>query len=42
MPLGLLLRGLAGGSMTFAPVVMIGAICFIASAAIMIKGAIAK
>lgn len=40
MPLGLLLRGLTGGSMTFAPVVFIGAICFIASAAVMIKGAI--
>ncbi len=42
MPLGLLLRGLTGGSMTFIPVVMIGAICFLASAAIMLKGAIAR
>lgn len=42
MPLGLLLRGLAGGSFVFVPVVMIGAVCFLISAAIMIKGAIAK
>lgn len=41
MPLGLLLRGLTGGSMAFAPVVLVGATCFIASAAVMIKGAIA-
>lgn len=42
MPLGLFLRGLTGGSTTFIPVVMIGAICFLASTAIMLKGAIAR
>jgi hypothetical protein len=42
MPLGLVLRGLDGGAMTFAPVVMAGALCFLASAAVLIKGALAN
>lgn len=41
MPLGLVLRGLDNGAMRFAPVVMIGALCFLASVGIMIKGALA-
>lgn len=40
MPIGLILRGLTEGAMTFAPVVLIGSICFLISAGIMIKGAI--
>lgn len=40
MPMGLILRGLTDGAMTFAPVVLIGSICFLISAGIMIKGAI--
>lgn len=39
MPIGLLLRGVDNGAMTFAPVVMLGALCFLASAAVLIKGA---
>lgn len=42
MPIGLILRGVTGGALTFAPVVLVGAIFFICSAAIMIKGAVAK
>lgn len=41
MPVGLVLRGLTGGAMTFAPVVLVGAVCFLSSAGIMIKGAMA-
>jgi len=41
MPVGLILRGMTDGSMTFAPVVLIGALCLFISAAIMVKGAIA-
>ena len=40
MPLGLILRGLTNGAMTFAPVAMFGILCFLASAAILIKGAL--
>lgn len=39
MPVGLILRGLTGGAMTFAPVVMIGALCFLGSAALLFIGA---
>jgi hypothetical protein len=39
MPIGLILRGITDGAMTFAPVVLIGALFFVSSAAIMIKGA---
>lgn len=42
MPLGLILRGVTDGAMTFAPVVLIGSLCFFASAAIMVKGAISQ
>lgn len=38
MPLGLILRGMTGGALTFAPVVLIGALFFVGSAAILIKG----
>ena len=38
MPIGLVLRGLTDGAMTFAPVVLVGALFFLISAAIMIKG----
>lgn len=41
MPVGLFLRGLAGGSEAFAPVVLIGALCLLSSVGIMIKGAMA-
>ncbi|MEK6743355.1 MAG: hypothetical protein AABZ15_07095 [Nitrospirota bacterium] len=41
MPFGLILRGATDGAMTFAPVVLIGALCLLISAAIMVKGAIA-
>ena len=41
MPIGLVARGLDEGAMTFAPVVMVGALCFLASAAVLIKGALA-
>jgi hypothetical protein len=40
MPIGLILRGITDGAMTFAPVVLIGAIFFVGSSAVMIKGAI--
>jgi hypothetical protein len=40
MPVGLVLRGINKGAMTFAPVVMIGALCFLGSVAILIKGAL--
>ncbi len=40
MPVGLILRGLDGGAMAFAPVVMIGVLSFLTSAGIMLKGAI--
>lgn len=40
MPAGLVLRGLDGGAMTFAPVVMLGAVCFLGSAALLITGAL--
>jgi hypothetical protein len=42
MPIGLILRGVTGGALTFAPIVLVGAIFFICSAAIIIKGAVAK
>lgn len=38
MPIGLVLRGLTDGAMTFAPVTLVGAFFFLASAALMIKG----
>lgn len=41
MPVGLLLRGLAGGSEAFAPIVLIGTLCLFSSAALMMKGAMA-
>ncbi|MBI5815802.1 MAG: hypothetical protein HZB29_09360 [Nitrospinae bacterium] len=40
MPLGLTLRGMTGGSMAFAPVVLLGALCFLASAGLTLKGAL--
>jgi MFS family permease len=40
MPVGLFLRGAAGGTMALAPVVMVGALCFLASAAVLIRGAV--
>jgi len=40
MPVGLVVRGMAGGSMAIAPIVMIGAVCLLASAAVLIKSAI--
>jgi hypothetical protein len=39
MPVGLVLWGLNHGAMTFAPVVMAGALCFLASVGVLIKGA---
>jgi hypothetical protein len=42
MPIGLILRGITDGAMTFAPVVLIGAIFFVGSSAIMIKGVISN
>jgi hypothetical protein len=42
MPVGLILRGVTDGAMTFAPVVLIGSLCFFASAVIMVKGAISQ
>ena len=42
MPVGLILRGMTGGALTFAPVVLIGALFFMGSAAILIKGATTK
>ncbi len=38
MPIGLVLRGLDGGALTFAPVVMVGAFGFIVSAGMLIAG----
>ncbi|NTW59060.1 MAG: hypothetical protein HGA43_07830 [Nitrospirae bacterium] len=40
MPAGLVLRGVTDGAMTFTPVVMIGALFFLSSAAVLIKGAV--
>ena len=40
MPVGLILRGMTDGAMLFAPVALIGALCFLLSAAVMIKGAV--
>ena len=40
MPIGLVLRGLTGGTTTFVPVVLLGSFFFLASAAIVISGAI--
>jgi hypothetical protein len=42
MPIGLILRGITDGAITFAPVVLIGAIFFVGSSAIMIKGVISN
>ncbi|MEW6533136.1 MAG: hypothetical protein AB1473_20055 [Thermodesulfobacteriota bacterium] len=42
MPIGLILRGLTDGAMTFAPVALLGALCFLASVVIVIRGAIAS
>ncbi len=39
MPLGLILRGMTNGAMTFTPVVFLGSLFFLASVAIIIKGA---
>lgn len=41
MPVGLILRGVDNGAMRLAPVVALGAFCFLASVGIMIKGAAA-
>ncbi|MCU0598760.1 MAG: hypothetical protein MUE70_05800 [Desulfobacterales bacterium] len=38
MPIGLILRGLTGGAMTYAPVVLLGAIFFLSSAGLMVYG----
>ena len=40
MPVGLVLRGVTDGAMIFAPVVMIGAVCLLASTAVLIKSAV--
>jgi hypothetical protein len=42
MPVGLLLGGITGGAMTFAPVVLIGSLSFFISALMMVKGAISN
>jgi len=42
MPIGLVLRGIDNGAMRFAPVVMIGALSFLFSVGVMIKGATAE
>lgn len=42
MPVGLVLRGLTGGAMTFAPVVLLGSLCFLASVVMVMKGAVGK
>ncbi len=42
MALGLLLRGLDGGKMTFAPVVMIGVLGLFVSAVLIVKGALGE
>ncbi|MFZ2630501.1 MAG: hypothetical protein WAX48_02855 [Desulfosalsimonadaceae bacterium] len=39
MPVGLALRGLTDGAMTFAPVVLLGSLCFLASVVMVMKGA---
>ncbi|RJP85571.1 MAG: hypothetical protein C4518_15850 [Desulfobacteraceae bacterium] len=38
MPIGLVLRGITGGAMTFAPVVLAGALCFLSSIVLVMKG----
>ena len=40
MPIGLVLRGAAGGTMALAPLVMLGGVFLLASAAVLIKGAV--
>jgi hypothetical protein len=40
MPAGLILRGLTGGAMTFAPVVLVGALCFLSATGLVIYGAL--
>jgi len=40
MPLGLVLRGMTDGAMTFAPVVLLGALCFLSSIVLVMKGAL--
>jgi hypothetical protein len=40
MPVGLILRGLTGGAMTFAPVVLVGALFFLSSVALVIYGGV--
>jgi hypothetical protein len=42
MPVGLALRGLTDGAMTFAPVVLLGSLCFLASVVMVMKGALGK
>jgi len=42
MPIGLALRGLTDGAMTFAPVVLLGSLCFLASVVMVMKGAVGK
>jgi hypothetical protein len=39
MPIGLVLRGITDGAMTFAPVVLLGAFCFLSSIVMVMKGA---
>jgi len=39
LPLGLLLRGIAGGSMVFAPITFLGGIAFLAAAVLIAAGA---
>jgi hypothetical protein len=41
MPIGLALRGAFNGSAAFEPIPMFGALCYLASAAIVLKGALA-
>ena len=38
MPIGLLLRGLTDGAMTFAPVALLGGLCFAVSAGFLLAG----
>jgi hypothetical protein len=42
MPVGLVLRGMTDGAMTFAPVVLLGSICFLSSIVLVMKGALGK
>ena len=42
MPIGLVLRGLTDGAMTFAPVVLLGSLCFLTSVVMVMKGAVGK